>query len=304
MPADAPPGDASSVLDVVPPPRRGTPAEHASRRACLDDLDQRDPVRVATFVRLVDAIVARYHRAEVRGAGRVPEGAALVVGNHNAGAWSADMFLVGAALYRAGGIDGAPYGLAHEVVLDLPVAGALLRSLGAVRASHDNARRLFDRGRRVLVYPGGDLEAMRPWRDRDRIVFGGRKGYVRLALRSGVPIVPVVAAGAHETFLVVDDLQWLARLIRADRWLRVKVWPLTLCLPWGVTLGPLVPYLGYPARILVEFLDPICFSRSGDEAARDDAYVDACDAQVRASMQAALSRLAAERRSGQVMPTL
>ena len=270
--------------------------ERAVPHATDDALELRDPARVESFVRLVEAFVARYHRAQVRGTGRVPRGAALIVGNHNAGAWSADMWLLGAALYRAHGLEGTPYGLAHEVVLGLPVARQLLIPLGALRASHESARRAFAAGRRVLVYPGGDLEAMRPYRDRDRIVFGGRRGYIRLALRSGVPVVPVVAAGAHETFIVIDDLRWLARALRAKRWLRVDVWPLTLCLPWGVTLGPLIPYLPLPSRILVEFLDPIHFDRSGDAAANDADYVAECDQRVRETMQRALTRLAAERR--------
>jgi len=266
-------------------------------RATDNDLELRDPARVESFARWVERFVARYHRAEVRGTERVPPGAALLVGNHNAGAWSADMFLLGTALYRAHGLEGTPYGLAHEVVLGLPGARQLLIPLGALRASHETARRVFDAGRRVLVYPGGDLEAMRPYRDRDRIVFGGRKGYVRLALRSGVPVVPVVAAGAHETFIVIDDLRWLARALHAERWLRVGVWPLTLCLPWGLTLGPMIPYVALPTRILIEFLEPIRFSRSGAEAAGDQAYVDECDRQVRETMQRALTRLAEERRS-------
>lgn len=261
------------------------------------DLELRDPARIEAFARWVETVVARYHRAQVRGTDRVPPGAALIVGNHNAGAWSADMFLLGVALYRAHGLEGTPYGLAHEVVLGMPGARQLLLPLGALRASHESARRAFEAGRRVLVYPGGDLEAMRPYRDRDRIVFGERKGYVRLALRSGVPVVPVVAAGAHETFIVLDDLRWLARALRAERWLRVGVWPLTLCLPWGVTLGPMIPYLPLPSRILIEFLEPIRFSRSGPEAAADRAYVDECDRQVRETMQHALTRLAEERRA-------
>lgn len=266
-------------------------------RATDDDLEQRDPARMEAFARWVELAVARYHRAEVRGTERVPRGASLIVGNHNAGAWSADMFLLGTALYRAHGLEGAPYGLAHEVILGMPGARQLLLPLGALRASHETAERVFRAGRRVLVYPGGDLEAMRPWRDRDRIVFGGRKGYLRLALRSGVPIVPVVAAGAHETFIVVDDLRWLARAMHAERWLRVGVWPLTLCLPWGITLGPMIPYLPLPSRILIEFLEPIRFERSGPAAAADRAYVEDCDRRVRETMQRALTRLADERRA-------
>lgn len=271
------------------------PAPRVARTRGPDDLELRDPARIELFARVAESAVARYHRARIRGVERVPHGAALIVGNHNAGAWAADMFLLGTALYRAHGLEGAPYGLAHEVVLELPWFRKLLMPLGAVRASHENALAIFERGRRVLVYPGGDLESMRPFRDRNRIVFGGRRGYVRLALRAGVPIVPVVAAGAHSTFIVVDDLRWLARALGADRRLRLNVWPLTLCLPWGVMLGPLLPYVPFPSRISMEFLEPIRFEPSGAEAAGDADYVAECDRRVRAAMQSALTRLAAER---------
>jgi len=188
-----------------------------------------------------------------------------------------------------------PYGLGHELILSLPPFNQVLVPLGAVRASHDNAIRLFAAGRKVLVYPGGDLDAMRPFRHRHRVVFGNRRGYIRLALRAGVPIVPVVTCGAHAAFVIVDDLRWFARLIRADRLLRVKVWPLTFCLPWGFTLGPGVAYLPFPTRIVQTVLPAIELGRTGDEAAGDEAYVSACAARVEIAMQEALDRLAAER---------
>jgi 1-acyl-sn-glycerol-3-phosphate acyltransferase len=148
-----------------------------------------------------------------------------------------------------------------------------------------------------MVYPGGDLDAMRPFRHRNRIVFGGRRGYMRLALREGVPIVPVVAAGSHATFIIIDDLRWLARLLRADRCLRIKVWPLTLSIPWGLTLGPLFFYIPFPVRIRVEVLTPMRFARAGEEAASDEAYVGACAAEVEGAMQAALDRLSSQKGS-------
>jgi 1-acyl-sn-glycerol-3-phosphate acyltransferase len=266
------------------------------RRYDLDSLENRDPALIERLAGWVDAIGQLYFRARVRGLERIPPGAALYVGNHNAGMMTPDSFLFGAAVLRAHGVDAVPYGLAHEVGLSLPFIHQLVVRLGAVRASHDNARRLFARGRKVLVYPGGDFEAMRPFRDRNRIVFGGRRGYIRLALRHGVPIVPVVTAGAHSTFIVLDDGRWLARAIGADRLFRVKVWPLTLSLPWGLTMGPGLVYLPWPTRILIEALDPIHFERSGEEAARDDAYVRECAERVESTMQRALDRLVRERR--------
>lgn len=262
----------------------------------IDRVDQRDDALVERLARALGPFVTRYHRAEVRGVERVPPGPALFVANHNAGLWTPDSWLLCAALWRAHGVEGVPYGLGHEVVLGAPVFNQILIPLGAVRASHDNALRLFAAGRKVLVYPGGDVDSLRPFRHRDRIVFDGRRGYIRLALRAGVPVVPAVAAGAHSTFLVIDDLRWLARALGIDRRLRLKVMPLILSFPLGLTVGPLLPYLPFPSRILMEVLEPIRFELSGDAAAADEDYVSACAAEVESRMQAALTRLAAERR--------
>jgi 1-acyl-sn-glycerol-3-phosphate acyltransferase len=266
-----------------------------------DSLDNRDPRAVERVVRLIAEPMQRYFAAEIVGLENVIEGGAqLFVGNHNGGACAPEMFLFGAAVYRRFGLDALPYGLAHQVVGLFPPFARVLIPVGAVRASGANAARIFARSRNVLVYPGGDEESMRPSSQRDQIVFAGRKGYVRLALRHGVPIVPVVAFGAHDVFVVLDDGRWLAKGLGLDRLLRLKVMPTVLCLPWGVTLGPLVPFIPLPARIRIEVLPPVRFERHGDAAARDGDYVAACDERVRSLMQAALTRMAMERRALEV----
>jgi len=257
----------------------------------IDDFDNRDPKLIERAARLVETFAVPYHRAEVRGIERVPAGPGLYVGNHNGGAYSIDSFIFGAALFRAHGIDAVPYGLGHEVAISIPGINELLVPLGAVRGSHDNAQRLFEAGHKVLVYPGGDLDSMRPFRHRHRVVFGGRRGYVRLALRAGVPIVPVVAAGAHSTLMVLDDGRWLAKLLGTNRLFRSKILPVTLCLPWGVSILPLFPYIPLPSRIRIEVLDPIHFERTGEGAAADEDWVRECAALVETRMQTALTRL-------------
>ncbi len=259
----------------------------------LDSLENRDPALIQRLHRWLARPLRRYFRAEVRGVGRVPSGAALLVGNHSGGLLSADTLLLGFALYEAHGLAGLPYGLGHD--LSLGLSRRLLAPLGGVRASHMNAARLFARGDKVLVYPGGDVEALRPYRHRDRVVFDGRRGYVRLALREGVPLVPVVAAGSHGALIVLDDLRPLARWLGLER-LRVKVWPLTLSVPWGLTLGPPPVYLPLPVRVLIEVLPAIRFERRGEEAATDEAYVAACAARVEGTLQETLTRLAGELR--------
>jgi len=262
----------------------------------IDRLDNRDPKKIDRFATFVERTLARYHRSEVRHIERVPSGGALYVGNHNAGVYTPDTFIFGAAVYRAHGVDAVPFGLGHEVILQLPLFNQLLAPLGAVRASHENGERVLRAGKKALVYPGSDYDAMRPYRLRDRVIFDERRGYMRLALKTGVPIVPIVAAGAHSAIVVIDDLRWLAKLIGADRYLRLKVWPLVLTFPWGLTLGPPPPFIPFPSRIVIEVLEPMTFDRVGEQAAADAAYVDACSERVRLAMQAVLTRLTAERK--------
>lgn len=262
----------------------------------VDSLDNMDARVVERWHRLLRRPLTLWFRPQVRGLERIPEGAGLFVGNHNGGLVTPDSFLFAMALWEHSGMRHEPHGLAHEWILRFPPFHQILPPIGALRATHANAMRAFAAGRKVLVYPGGDLDAMRPWRHRDRIVFGGRVGYARLAIRAGVPIIPVVAAGAHETFFVVDDMRWLARGLRLDHLFRLKVWPLTLSVPWGLTLGVVPTYIPLPTRILIEIGPPICFARSGNAAASDAAYVRACADQVEAAMQATLTRLAGERR--------
>jgi 1-acyl-sn-glycerol-3-phosphate acyltransferase len=260
----------------------------------IDSLDNRDPALIRRLHRLLYWPLKRYFRAEVRGVERIPPGRGLYVANHSSGILTPDSFIFGGAVYEQRGLQDLPYGLGHEVAISAPVVNQIIVPLGAVRASHVNASRLFARDKKVIVYPGGDLDAMRPFRHRHRVVFGPRRGYIRLALREGVPVLPVVSSGSHATFLIVDDLRWLARLIRAPRLFRTEVWPLTLSIPWGFTLGPLPAYIPWPVRIVIEVLDPIRFPRTGPDAAADDDYVEQCAARVEGAMQETLSRLAAE----------
>jgi 1-acyl-sn-glycerol-3-phosphate acyltransferase len=266
------------------------------RRYDIDRVDNRVPARIEWLARWLGPPLSRYFRAEVRGLDRIPDGAALYVGNHNAGLLTPDSFLFGAAVARERGVADVPFGLGHEVAISLPIVHQVIVPLGAVRASHETAHELFERGHKVIVYPGGDIDAMRPFPDRHRIRFGGRRGYVRLALREGVPILPVVAAGAHEALVILTDGAPLARLVGLDRMLRIGVCPVSLCLPWGLWIGPPLLYWPWPTRILIEILPPIRFERVGSAAAADEAYVAACADRVEGAMQAALDRLAEERR--------
>lgn len=274
---------------------RSLPAMSDPLQLDPDDI-ARDDELLADIATRIGPVLDVWFQPEIRGLDRVPEGPALLVGNHSGGTMSPDSFVLGVALYRTHGVECVPYWLGHDMVVKLPLFRRLV-PLGVVRASRTVAHSLFGAGRKVLVYPGGEQETLRTWAERDRIVFAGRTGYIRLALRERVPVVPVVVAGAHEVFVVLGAGETLARVLLTKLLFRVKTWPLTLSLPWGLTAGPPPLYLPFPVRMLGEVLEPIMFEPNGPEAARDEHYVRSCDDLVRARMQSALSRLAAERRA-------
>lgn len=261
----------------------------------IDSLDNRDPDALRALGRWIGPALERYFRPVLRGFDSIPDGAALYVGNHNGATLSPDTFVFCAELLKQRRIVDVPYGLAHEVPIQIPGLHQFLVPLGAVRASHDNAKRVFASGKKALVYPGGDVDSMRGWSERKQVCFAGRRGYVRLALRSGVPIIPLVSAGAHEVLIVLHHGRDLAVRLPILKRLRLKAWPISLSIPWGLTTGPIPPFIPLRTQIFQEVLEPIHFTRSGDEAANDELYVLECDARVRAVMQTALDRLYAER---------
>ena len=259
----------------------------------IDSIDNMNHKVVDRMYRIAHRPLERYFRSEVRHLDRIPAGAGLYVANHSGGIITPDTFVFGFALYRERGRDFMPYGLGHDVI-GWPIIERLLIPLGGVRANHENARKLFAAGKKVLVYPGGDLDDMRPFRRRYRIVFGGRMGYMRLALRAEVPIIPIVCAGGHNTMIIIDDMRWLAKALRLNKLFRTRVCPLMLSIPWGITLGVVPVYIPWPARFLIEALEPITFERTGPEAARDDAYVRQCADIVEGAMQDTMDNLAKE----------
>jgi 1-acyl-sn-glycerol-3-phosphate acyltransferase len=266
-------------------------------RAWLRPIDRDDPAAVDPhLVERLAAPVRRwgelYHRLEVDGLEHLPEGRALVVGNHDSGTVFVEALCAGARVVQEGH---ELTGLAHDMVIDAPVLGRLLARIGAVRAGHDSAARAFAAGRKVVVFPGGNLEAFRSWRDRNRVVFGGRTGFVRLALRHGVDIVPWVFHGGSRSFVILSDGRRVARTLGADRWLRSDTWPLMLGLPWGVAFGPW-PHLPLPVKVRCRFLPPVSVASYGPEAADDGSVVQALYDEVTARMQQGLDDLVAERR--------
>lgn len=256
-------------------------------------LARRDPELIRRAYPWLAAVTDRYFRAEVQGAEHMRDYASLYVSTHNGGMAMPDMWVLFVAFWRRFGLETPGYGMMHAIAFRIPGFGTLLGKVGAVPASSENARQVLRAGFPLLVCPGGDVDALKPFRMRHRIVFGARRGFIRLALRAEVPIVPVVSVGAHETLFVLNDGRGLARRLGLGH-LRVKTAPFAFGLPFGITPGGLgaVPL---PSKIVVRVLPPIALAE-GPKAADDPAAVERCFEHVRTTMQRALDELAARRR--------
>lgn len=280
-------------------------ADTATRalEATLDPLEQRlaaahelwasgrDPDHVQRYESLV-ALLLRYFAPDVRHVEHVPKtGPALVVGNHSGYVYMPDAWAIGLALARHRGLDAPAFGLAYDLLFTIPGVGPFLRRSGALPASGRAAEAALGAGGAVIVYPGGDWENCRPRGDRNRVDFHGRMGFVRLALRTGVPVVPVVSHGAHHTVVVVSRGDRLAKALHLDR-VRVNVLPWFLGPP---VLSMILPPPPLPAKVTVEFLEALDWSGAGSEAADDPEVVRSRYDEITALLQSGLDRLAAER---------
>jgi len=237
-------------------------------------------------------LFSSYFDAEVRGMERVPQSPVLLIGNHSGGIITPDTSAVYAAWYRARGFEDPLMGLAFDGIYAVPGWRELMRKIGQMPASMDNAQAALGDGHSVLLYPGGSYEVFRPWKDRNRIAFKGRKGFIRLALRAGVPVAPVVGHGGHETTIVLARGERFAKLLGLDR-VRMDGAPLLFQVPWGLSF-PALPGLPLPAKITVQVCEALDWSRFGPEGADDPQVLERCYQEITSIMQTTLDALAIE----------
>jgi 1-acyl-sn-glycerol-3-phosphate acyltransferase len=262
-------------------------ADRVQRRVPTADLDERDPDYIRESLPGLWMLASLYFRAEVRGLQHIPEdGPVLLVGNHSGGNVTPDTHVFTLAFTTYFGVERRFHQLAHNLVLSLPGLG-ILRKYGTVAANPANAEEALKAGAALLVYPGGDYEVHRPSWESAKVDFGGRRGFIRLAQRHEVPLVPVVSIGGQETALFVSRGERLARLLGLDRMFRLKVLPISIALPWGLNVGDVLGHLPLPAKITIQVLPPLDVR----ELEVDKAYEI-----VVARMQETLAALQAERR--------
>ncbi|MEM1426114.1 MAG: glycerol acyltransferase [Cyanobacteria bacterium P01_H01_bin.130] len=244
-----------------------------------------------------------YFRVTSDGWEHIPDAdtSSLIVGSHNGGLAAPDMVMAMYDWFRHFGAERPVYGLMHDYMWTYyaPVAKVAVQA-GGLRAHPKMATAALKSGASVLVYPGGAQDVFRPYSQRDRIEFAGRTGFIKLALRTEVPIVPIISWGAHEGLVVLTEIhEPVKKLLQHNNlpWLfniDPVVLPIYLGLPWGLAIGPL-PNLPLPLPIHIRVCPPIHFERQGREAAKDREYVAECCERVRREMQRSLDQLVQEK---------
>jgi len=247
------------------------------------------PVMLRRMVTLARPIYKLWFRSEVRGLDRMPAGGALIVSNHSGGTTPQDVPILWLDFFEKFGYDRPLYTLGHDLLFRGP-ASAVMTRMGVIRASRDNAQKALRAGAALIVFPGGDREALRSTSQQATIDFSGRTGYVTTAIEAGVPIVPAVSIGGQETQLYLTRGEWLAKRLGLKRLTRTEQLAVSIGIPFGLSVGAI--NMPFPAKIVTQVLDPIDVTAEFGEKP-DVAEVDA---HVRKVMQSALDELAAQRR--------
>jgi 1-acyl-sn-glycerol-3-phosphate acyltransferase len=299
--SDPPPGapEAASAEAVPPisepPPRAGALVPMPSldeeplddpRLSDVDEWGRSEQLR--QLVRMIgDPIYRHWFRAEWEGLEHIPrQGGALLVANHAAAIPSdAPVIMHGIETEL-----GRPvYGLATELFKRVPVINIFWQRLGGVQAHPDNAYRLLrEQQQLVLTFPEGLKGPGKLYRDRYRLQRFGRGGFVEIALRAGVPIVPIAVVGAEESMPIVYKSPALAKLTG------LPYVPLTANM---LAFGPLGLVIYFPAKFKLRVLEPVTFDEPPDQPRYSRSRVVEASEAIRQQIQDALYDMLRERGS-------
>ena len=231
------------------------------------------------------ALYRSWFRVRMRGLGNVPaEGPGLVVANHSG------VLPLDALMLQVGILDEHPAArnlrlLGADLVYTLPLLGRLARASGHVPANPHEAERLLAAGELVGVFPEGFKGIGKPFASRYRLQRFGRGGFARLALRTGVPLIPCAIVGAEEIYPMVADWPELAAR------LKLPYFPITPLFPW---LGPLGA-IPLPSNWLIEFCDPVPTDGFTPDQWEDDEVITELAGKIKDAIAVKISELLAER---------
>jgi 1-acyl-sn-glycerol-3-phosphate acyltransferase len=239
-------------------------------------------------------LMDHYFRMEMEGWDRLPTGPSLLIGVHSGGSLTMDAWTVALQWYRRFGDRRILHGTAHDVLMAAPGLGDYFRAMGTIPPTRKAMATALEAGHDVILWPGGEQDAMRSWRKRDKAVLAGRKGFVRFAIQQQVPIVPVATVGGHDTVFVLSEGRFLAKWSGLGKRLRGSTMPIISGFPFPLAVEVLPMHLPLPAKIRTELLNPIELDTDPTRS-EDDEYVSSIYREVEAAIQAGMDRLAKRR---------
>jgi 1-acyl-sn-glycerol-3-phosphate acyltransferase len=269
-------------------------AAWVAERAGDWDLDAQDLDFMERQKFLWNPLLDYWFRMEMEGWENLPEPPALLIGVHSGAPFVWDAWTVGIQWWRRFGDERTLHGTAHDALMAAPGIGAYFRRMGVLPAAPDSISGALAAGHDVALWPGGEVDSLRPWVKRDEAILAGRTGFVRMAIRANVPIVPIATVGGPDSMPVLFSGRRLAKALQLDKIARLKMFPIAVSAPWGI--GPaLLPEIPFPTKIRTAFQAPI--KLSNDPAKADDQdYVERKYEEVRGSIQRGMDTLARRRR--------
>jgi 1-acyl-sn-glycerol-3-phosphate acyltransferase len=240
-----------------------------------------------------------YFRTEIDGWDRLPDEPSLLVSVHAGAALTIDAWIFVYEWYRHFEQKRTLHGTAHDVLMTVPLLGDYFKALGVIPASREGVSDALECGHDVIVWPGGEEDSMRNWRRRDEVVLAGRRGFVKQAINSGVPLVPVATSGGSDSAFVLTEGRWITGALNKvggiAKKLRASTLPILAAPPFGIVPEVLPSHLPLPTKLRYEILDPIELDY---DPARldDDEYIDGKYREVHETLQRGVDRLASRRR--------
>jgi 1-acyl-sn-glycerol-3-phosphate acyltransferase len=246
----------------------------------VDDFGYDEMLARELLLPLAKPLYENYFRVRTLGIERIPdEGPAVLIANHS-GTVALDAVMVQYAVARKHPSRRAVRNIGADLVYRLPFVGPLARKTGNAVACPDDAYELLSRGELLGIFPEGFKGVGKGWRERYKLQRFGRAGFMEIALRAQVPIIPIAIVGAEEAYPMIGNATLLARM------LGLPYFPITPTFP---LLGPLglVPL---PSRWFIEFGHPIPTDEYSEDAADDAMLVFDLADRVRDTIQQMLYR--------------
>jgi 1-acyl-sn-glycerol-3-phosphate acyltransferase len=255
----------------------------------LSDVDEwgRSERTRAVVRTLYEPIYSRWFRTEWEGLEKIPtDGGALLVANH-AGAIPSDAPVIMHGIEKE--LERPVYGLADYFFRTVPVVGTMWARAGGVSARPANAYRLLKEQRQLaLVFPEGTKGPSKSYTDRYQLRRFGRGGFVEIAMRAGVPVIPIAVVGSEEAMPIVFRLPTLAKAIG------VPYFPVTANL---LAMGPLGAVMPFPAKFKLRVLDPVRFDVPPDQDRYSKSRIMEESERIRTHLQDAVYDMLRDRRS-------